>query len=217
MGRVQLAFAVFFRVLANRETADRVASALAASDAGTGRANAERLTDQRPGSATSPMQQGARPAGSPRADHVPVGPPKAVRSEAVTLLATLQREARFVDLVHESLEGYADAQIGAAAREVLRDCRKVLDHCFNIGPVCETPEGDSHAVQAGYDPGVFRLVGKVASLEGADGSPAGGKAYPGKVVHRGWKVQQCQLPAWSGSLDAAAVIAAAEVEVCNKR
>ena len=39
-------------------------------------------------------------------------------NDAIALLATLQREARFVDLVNEALDGYADAQIGAAARRV---------------------------------------------------------------------------------------------------
>ena len=46
------------------------------------------------------------------------------------------REARFVDLVNESLDGYSDAQIGAAARDVLRDSKKVLDRLFrsNLWP-----------------------------------------------------------------------------------
>jgi hypothetical protein len=213
MGRVQVAIAAFFRVLASRETADRVASALATGTAGSARAGAERLTDQRPDPSPATAKPPPRPGTPPRAEQISVGPPKAARSDALTLLATLQREARFVDLVHESLDGYADAQIGAAAREVLRDCRKVLDQCFKIGPVCETPEGQSYAVPGGYDPGVFRLVGNVATRDGSDLQPASGKAYPGKVVHRGWKVQQCQLPSWSGSLDAASVITAAEVEV----
>ena len=59
-------------------------------------------------------------------------PPKAARSEAITLLATLQREARFVDFIKEPLDGYSDAQIGAAARDVHRDCGKVLDRLFAI-------------------------------------------------------------------------------------
>ena len=61
---------------------------------------------------------------------VPAAPPAAEpaprRSDAITLLAALQREARFVDLVQEPLGEYSDDQIGAAARDVLRDCREVL-------------------------------------------------------------------------------------------
>ena len=59
-------------------------------------------------------------------------PPKPARSEAVTLLAALQREARFVDFIKEPLDGYSDAQIGAAARDVHRDCGKVLDRLLAI-------------------------------------------------------------------------------------
>jgi hypothetical protein len=61
-----------------------------------------------------PKQDAKKPAAAPRP-----------RSEALTLLATLQREARFVDFIKESLEGYSDAQIGAVARDVHRDCGKV--------------------------------------------------------------------------------------------
>ena len=68
-------------------------------------------------------------------------PPKAARSEAITLLATLQREARFVDFIKEPLDGYSDAQIGAAVRDVHRDCGKVLDRLFAIRSLVDQEEG----------------------------------------------------------------------------
>ena len=43
------------------------------------------------------------------------------------MLATLQREARLVDLIHEDLSQYSDAQVGAAARPCLQQCGGVLD------------------------------------------------------------------------------------------
>ena len=65
----------------------------------------------------------------------PSTPPLTTKKlEALTLLAALQREARFVDLVQESLDAYTDAQIGGAARDVLRDCRKTLDRMFALKP-----------------------------------------------------------------------------------
>src|SRR5262245_30923704 len=66
---------------------------------------------------------------------------KSPRSDAITLLAALQREARFVDIVNESLDGYSDAQIGAAARDVLRDSGKVLARVFSLRPVVNGEEG----------------------------------------------------------------------------
>ncbi len=64
------------------------------------------------------------------------------RSEALTLLAALQREARFVDLVKEPLDSYSDEQIGAAARNVLRDCSAVLDRFFELQPLAGQGEGE---------------------------------------------------------------------------
>ena len=66
---------------------------------------------------------------------------QANRSDAITLLATLQREARFVDIVSEPLDGYSDAQIGAAARDVLRESGKVLNRLFSLKRVVDAEEG----------------------------------------------------------------------------
>ena len=133
-------------------------------------------------------------------------PPKAVapkRSEAVTLLAALQREARFVDLVKEPLDSYSDEQIGAAARNVLRDSAAVLDRFFELKPVLAQGEGESVEVPTGYDPARFKVVGNV------NGSPP----FRGRLVHAGWIASATNLPAWTGSNEAAKVVAPAEVEV----
>ena len=84
------------------------------------------------------------------------------RSDAIALLATLQREARFVDIVSESLDGHSDAQIGAAARDVLRDSGKVLDRLFSLQRVVDAEEGKCVGVPAGYDAGRYRLTGNVS-------------------------------------------------------
>ena len=73
-------------------------------------------------------------------------------SEAITLLAALQREARFVDFIQESLAGYSDAQIGAAARDVHRDCGAVLERMFALRPAVAEEEGTEVEVPAGFDP-----------------------------------------------------------------
>ena len=61
-------------------------------------------------------------------------PNRPVRSDAITLLATLQRKARFVDFIQESLAGYSDAQIGAVARDVHRDSAAVINRLFALKP-----------------------------------------------------------------------------------
>lgn len=133
----------------------------------------------------------------------PVAPPAPARSEALTLLATLQREARFVDFIKEPLGGYSDAQIGAAARDVHRDCGAVLDRMFSLRPILSQQEGDEVEVPAGLDAGRFRLTGKVT------GQPP----LRGRMVHHGWEAGRCDLPVWSGTHAAAGVVSPVEVEL----
>ncbi len=142
----------------------------------------------------------------PAPEDKPSAPPKPAaskRSEALTLLAALQREARFVDFVMESLDAYSDEQIGAAARDVHRGCRTVLQRMFDVQPVREEPEGTSIKVPAGFDQGLVRLSGQVA------GEPP----FRGSLQHAGWKAGKCELPTWTGEPHVQTVIAPAEVEV----
>jgi hypothetical protein len=132
----------------------------------------------------------------------PVQASKTGRSEAITLLATLQREARFVDLVQESLTEYSDAQVGAAARDVLRDCRTVLDRFFDLHPVVDQPEGTPVEIEVDQSTGRYRMTG-------ADST---GLSNQGSLVHHGWEARQCQLPMWSGSEDLALLVVPAELE-----
>lgn len=126
-----------------------------------------------------------------------------VRSEAVTLLSALQREARFVDFIREPLEGYSNEQIGAAARDVHRECGRVIDRLFGVEPLLNLEEGADVAVPVGFDAGRYRLVGNVA------GEPP----FRGKLVHHGWVAAKVELPEWSGSEEAATVVAPVEVEL----
>jgi hypothetical protein len=126
-----------------------------------------------------------------------------VRSEALTLLATLQREARFVDFVQEPIAGYSDAQIGAVARDVHRDCGRVLERLFAIKPITDQEEGAEMELPPGFDAGRFRLTGNVA------GEPP----FRGRLRHHGWEATACELPSWSGSEAAARTVAPVEVEL----
>jgi hypothetical protein len=130
-------------------------------------------------------------------------PPAAQRSEALNLLAALQREARFVDFIQEPLDGYSDAQVGAAVREVHRGCAALLERLFQLEPLLPEPEGTRVEVPAGFDAGRIQLTGKVA------GTPP----FAGRLVHHGWRAARCEVPLWSGTPEATRVVAAAEVEL----
>ncbi|MGI6416721.1 MAG: DUF2760 domain-containing protein [Thermoguttaceae bacterium] len=172
--RVLLAFRVFFVVLFNRPRAERIAAELEA-------AAAPKLP----------------PPAQPAVRALPA------RSEAVTLLAALQREARFVDFIMESLDGLPNERIGAAARDVQRACRSVIERMFALEPVLRDEEQSLVEVPPGFDSGKYRLTGNVT------GEPP----YRGRLMHPGWKAARCDVPKWSGSDEAARVIAPAEVEL----
>src|SRR5687768_11831871 len=98
MSRIGVAFRAFFAALGSPEKAEAIQAVL------EGRA--------------LPKSDGAAISQRPPPE---VEPKPAGRSEAITLLAALQREARLVDLVKQPLEQFSDEQIGAAARNVLSD------------------------------------------------------------------------------------------------
>jgi hypothetical protein len=124
------------------------------------------------------------------------------RDGALALLALLQREGRLVDFLREPLDGFSDADIGAAARDVHRGCRKVLDQHLSLEPVMPGAEEAKVAVPKGFDPAEVRLIGE------AKGEPP----FRGTLRHHGWRVVDARLPALADGVDRT-VIAPAEVEL----
>lgn len=183
MRRIWLAIKVFFLTLFNGDVA--------------------RAVDTLLGERAAPV---AAPKAEPAAREAPRQPPAPkppVRSEALTLLSALQREARLVDFLMESLAGYSDDQVGAVARDVHRDCGKVLERVFALKPATDQAEGATVEVPAGFDPLRYRLVGNVS----------GAPPFGGRLVHPGWEASKCELPGWTGSAAAARVVAPIEVEL----
>ena len=124
------------------------------------------------------------------------------REGALALLALLQREGRFVDFVRDSVDGASDADIGAAAREVHRGCRKILDQHLSFEPVMPGEEEAKVSVPKGFDPAEIRLIGE------AKGEPP----FRGTLRHHGWRVVDAKLPQLAEGIDRS-VIAPAEVEL----
>src|SRR5688572_5671765 len=167
MGRLGLSFKAFFRILSDGAFAERV-QALA-----DGKALAEAAA---PAPAAANVVEPA------------VAPVAPARSDALTLLAVLQREARLVDFLKEDVAAYSNEQIGAAVRDVHRDAAAVLERLFALKTVMSESEGASVQVPAGTDAARVRLVGNVS------GSPP----YRGTLRHAGWEATRVQLPEWSG-------------------
>jgi hypothetical protein len=181
MHRISIAIRAFFAALFDRTVAEQFQHVLEA--------------DSLPKIDESGENQ-LRP--KPRAEATPPS-----RSEAVTLLAALQREARLLDLVKQPLGSFSDEEVGAAARHVLGDCGSVLDRFFALQPVSGVEEGSTCEIPIGYDPATYKLSGQVE----------GRGPFRGRLVHHGWKATHVKLPAWTGSRDGAVIVAPAEVEV----
>ncbi|HUG26476.1 DUF2760 domain-containing protein [Piscinibacter sp.] len=173
LARIGLAFVAFFDVLRDPEVAARLR---------TGRDRAM------PVAATAPAAPSTLKQASPDA--------------ALQLLSLLQRDARLLDFVSESLAEYNDAQVGAAARLVHEGCAKVLREHFRIVPARDEAEGTRIVLPPGFDVAATRLTGNVV------GQPP----FSGSLRHRGWRVEEVRLPQLAAGHDTR-VLAQAEVEL----
>ena len=199
MNRLMLAFRCFLAVLFRSRLPDDL----------LGLVSPPRLV--RPGPDTQPSalpeppskpQPGADAAQTPSAQMV--DPVLHRQRGAVQLLAVLQREGRLVDFLLEEIDSYADAQIGAAVRDIHRGCKKSLLEHLHIEPIRREPDEAVVKIAAGYDPSQIRLVGNVT------GKPP----FEGSLRHHGWRVQQFKLADVPSQYDPS-VICPAEVELAG--
>jgi hypothetical protein len=182
----------------------RLGLALGAFSAVLGDAGfAARFAALRSGAAAAAPAPAATPAPVPAPVAAPAPALKTLDTDAaLQLLALLQREARLIDFTRESLAGYDDAQIGAAARLVHEGCAKVLREHFDIVPVRSETEGSRVTLPAGFDAAAVKLTGNVT----------GRAPFTGSLAHRGWRAAEVKLPRLAEGHDAR-VLAPAEVEL----
>jgi hypothetical protein len=120
----------------------------------------------------------------------------------VRLLALLQREGRLIDFLLEDIQAYSDAQVGAAVRDIHRQCHAALKEHLVLQPVLPQSEGETVEVTPGFDPSAVRLIGNVT------GQPP----FRGTLQHHGWRVKEIKLtPAPEGQDEL--VLMPAEVEL----
>jgi hypothetical protein len=206
MSRIGLAFAAFFSLLFKGRLPEGAGALLLPTEPAEGVAPA-------PGGAPAPREAATDkptvPELRPAAPPTPAAPRVAradgvdLRAEgALILLGLLQREGRLVDFLRERLDGYDDAAIGAAVRDIHRGCKKVLDEHLRIEPVMPGSEDAPVTVPRGFDPLEVRLIGE------APGAPP----FRGTLVHHGWRALDVRFPTLSEAVDRR-VLAPAEVRV----
>ena len=179
--RISLAFKSFFTILFKGRLP-------------TDLQNAGDRGDSSKSSTSSSSSPAVEPAPSPKDASV---------DRAVQVLALLQREGRLIDFVRENLDGYSDAQIGAAARDVHEGCRRVLERYVTLEVILSGREGEPVTVgrEQPFDPASFHIVGNVA------GEPP----FHGTLRHPGWRAIRLDLPPLAAA--SRTIIAPAEIEV----
>jgi hypothetical protein len=115
--------------------------------------------------------------------HPPPPPPPKPSGEPLRLLALLQREGRLLDFLLEDIQGYGNEQIGAAVRDIHRNCQKAVRDHLELAPILPGEEGATVEVKPGFDPSAIRLTGNVT------GQPP----FRGALLHHGWRVQEVKL------------------------
>ncbi len=188
--KISLAFKAFFAALFKPSAAVAIQKALESNDIGESAVSASK----------SSTSSGDRPASTVTRS------PKSMttasnRSDALTVLAALQREARFLDLIQEPLTAYSDAQVGAAARDVLRDSNQVLQRMFAIKPLVDIEEGAMIDLDDKPNASRVKIVGSKSS-----------NAKQATVLHQGWVATTTNIPIWTGDPADQMVLMPTEVE-----
>lgn len=206
MSRIALAFSAFFRLLTGRTLPPQAAAFLPKSarpkELAEPPAKDVPVVKAKPAEAKPAVKDGADGDKAQRPDERKPSAAANHRDGALALLALLQREGRLVDFLRESLDGFSDADIGAAARDVHRGCKKVLEQHLTLEPVLPGAEEEKVTVPKGFDPAEIRVVGEAR----------GEAPYRGTLRHHGWRATEVKLPTLTEGVDRA-VLAPAEVEL----
>ncbi len=126
----------------------------------------------------------------------------AFNNGAVYTLLLLQRAGRLVDFLQENIDAFSDDQVGAAVRQIHKDCGKVFTENLQLKPILTQGEGETASFESGVDPSEIQLTGVVP-----DAPP-----YTGAVRHKGWQVSRIHFPTRSGKVNPK-VVQPAEIEI----
>ena len=192
---VNIALRAFFSALFNRDIARGIKEVLDGSydEASSLEPSSVSVVSSSSRDASIALKLGA----TPRSDS---------RSEALELLAALQRDARFIDFIKEDISSCDDVSLAAAARTTHDRCAETLERFFQIRPLSHVPEGDTTIIDpAAQNPARLRISGAA--------SHAFGTEVACRVAHAGWIAEKCDPPRWSGKEEDALVLAPVELEI----
>lgn len=122
---------------------------------------------------------------------------------ALLVLGLLQGDGRLIDFLQQDVEGFSDADIGAAVRVVHEGCRKALKGRVTIEAIRAEREGERVTLPAGFDRQTVKLTGDVKKSDGD---------VTGTLRHKGWRAAKVALPQIAAG-HSRAVLCPAEVEL----
>ena len=114
----------------------------------------------------------------------------------------LQKHARLIDFIYENIDDYSDEEIGAGARVVHQGCQKVFKEYIKIEPLHAQQEDSLVTLEEGFNTKEVKLTGNIS------GTPP----FKGKLIHRGWKITQINLPQ-STDTQSSLIVAPTEIEL----
>lgn len=206
--RLLLAVRAFFGTLFNRHVAQSVREVLKleaqAKGSSSGRSGSSRSRHKK-STLTIPATPGlgkgyySSSRGDPGEDSATSSRRPTRRSEAITLLALLQRRAGLVDLIYEDLEGLSDEQLGAMSREVLDKSHQCLEECLIVSTIVDGQDGELIEIPDAASPNRWSILGDLSSERG-------------RLMHPGWIASQLELPKWKGSEENTLVISPVKVD-----
>ena len=121
---------------------------------------------------------------------------------ATQLLSLLQKDARFIDFIHEDITAYSDQEVGMIARTVHSGCNKVINDHFTLAPICPDKENSPITIHHDFDADAFFLTGNIT----------GQAPFTGTLIHKGWQITDIKLPNISENHNVR-IITPAEVEL----
>jgi hypothetical protein len=99
------------------------------------------------------------------------------------LLTMMQSCSRFIDFIKEDISQFSDAEVGSVARDIHKNCSKLLEDVVAIRPISKSEEGIELDIEKGFDPQEISLIGNVK----------GYGPYKGILRHPGWKASKLSL------------------------
>ncbi|MDY0132754.1 MAG: DUF2760 domain-containing protein [Desulforegulaceae bacterium] len=128
--------------------------------------------------------------------------PELEKRKFLHILSVLQEEGRFLDFLNENLSDYNDDDIGAAVRSIHKGCKDALSKYLELKPLLDNEESSEIEIEESFNPDKIRLTGNVV----------GNPPFKGIVRHRGWKVENINLPDLK-KIEDASFLVPAEIEI----